>query len=276
MARPIWRGTVSFGMVSIPVALYPVVQEKDVRFHQIHKTCGSRIQLKKWCPVDECIVEPDEIERAYEVSKGKYVVIEDEDLESIPVPTKHTITVSAFVKSEEIDPVYFDKPYYLEPEKTGKKPYALLLKALESKGVAALGKIAIRQKENLTLVRASEGRLVLETLHFPDEIRQPEAAAVKADVDDRELKMAESLIDLLADEFHPENYKDEYREAVLDLIEKKAEGEEIKDQPEQKSEVQVIDLMEALKRSIASAQGKPEKAAKPKATRAKTGQKKAS
>lgn len=268
-------------MVSIPVALYPVVQEKDVRFHQIHKTCGSRIQLKKWCPVDECIVEPDEIERAYEISKGKYVVIDDEDLESVPVPTKHTITVSAFVKSEEIDPVYFDKPYYLEPETTGKKPYALLLKALESKGVAALGKIAIRQKENLTLVRASEGRLVMETLHFPDEIRQPESAATKADVDERELKMAESLIDLLADDFHPEKYRDEYREAVMELIEKKAEGEEIKDQPEQKSEVQVIDLMEALKRSIESAQGKPGKPAakqeaKPKATRAKAAHKKAS
>lgn len=252
MPRPIWRGVVSFGMVSIPVSLFPAVQEKDVRFHQIHKKCGSRIQYKKWCPVDKEMVEDDEIARAYEISKGRYVTVEDEELEEVPVPTKHTITVSAFVDETEIDPLYFDKPYYLEPEEAGKKPYALLLKALESKGVSALGKIALRQKESLSVVRPSDGRLILETLHFPDEIRKMEHEGADIKVDEKELKMAQSLIDLLADEFHPEQYKDEYREAVLELIRAKSEGTEIREQPE-RPQAQIIDLMDALRKSIETA-----------------------
>lgn len=270
MARPIWRGVVSFGMVSIPVALYPVVQEKDIRFHQVHRKCGSRIQYKKWCPVDEEMVGEEDIARAYEVSKGRYVFIEDEDLEEVPVPTKHTISVNSFVDSSQIDPLYFDKPYFLEPEKAGKKPYALLLKALQSKGVAALGKIALRQKESLSLIRASEDRLVLETLHFPDEIRTLEHEGSDVKVDEKELKMAQSLIDLLVDDFHPEKYRDEYRDAVMEMIDAKAHGEEIKEQPE-KPQAQVIDLMEALRRSVETAKGrsapaKPSRSRKPSET----------
>jgi DNA end-binding protein Ku len=187
-------------MVSIPVALFPAVQEHDVHFHQIHRKCGSRIKQQKWCPVDEEAVAADDIARGYEISKGRYVIIEDEDLDSLPIPTLHTITVSAFVNVQEIDPLFFDQPYYLEPEETGKKPYALLRKALISKNVAAVAKIAIRSKESLTLLRAAGDRILLETLHFPDEIREmPHAADVK--VEDKELKLAESLIDLLTDLF---------------------------------------------------------------------------
>lgn len=251
-ARPIWRGAVSFGMVSIPVGLYGAVQEKDVRFHRIHRECGSRVKLQTFCPVHERVVTPDEIARAYEVSKGRYVTIEDEELEALPVPSKHTLAVEAFVDAGEIDPVYFDSAYYVEPEEAGKKPYALLVRALEDKGVAALGKLAMRQKENLCLLRAVDGRLVMETLHYPDEIRAREGAKPKVDVDPRELKMAESLVDLLREPFEPEKYHDEYREKLLELIEAKAEGHEVREQPETRS-AEVIDLFEALRRSLDTA-----------------------
>ncbi|AIE85000.1 YkoV protein [Fimbriimonas ginsengisoli Gsoil 348] len=250
----------SFGMVSIPVALYPAVQEHDIRFHQIHKKCGSRIKQQKWCPVDEEVVSADEIARGYEISKGRYVLIDDEDLEALPVPTKHTITVGSFVDAGQIDPIYFDQPYYVEPEETGKKPYALLLKALESKGMAAVAKIAMRQKESLTLLRAAEGRLVLETLHYPDEIREMAHVGGNIQVDERELKMAESLVDLLTEPFEPGKYKDDYREALMARIEAKSHGENIREQPEA-PQAQVIDLFEALKRSLETAKGQTAKPA---------------
>jgi DNA end-binding protein Ku len=252
-------------MVSIPVALYPAVQEHDIRFHQIHTKCGSRIKQQKWCPVDEQVVPAEEISRGYEVSKGRYVIVDDEDLEALPVPTKHTITVGSFVDAKQIDPIYFDQPYYLEPEETGKKPYALLLKALESKGVAAVAKIALRQKESLTLLRAAEGRLVLETLHYPDEIRELAHASGNVQVDERELKMAESLVDLLTEPFQPEKYKDEYREALMERIQAKSHGESVREQPET-PQAQVIDLFEALKRSLETAKKTTEK---PERTRKK-------
>jgi len=245
-------------MVSIPVMLYSAVREHDIHFHQIHRKCGSRIRLQKWCPVDEEVVPPSEILRAFEISKGKYVVIDDEDLEEIPIPTLHTITVSAFVQTEEIDPIYFDKPYYVEPEEAGKKPYALLLKTLEDKNVAAVAKIALRQKESLTLVRASGGRLIMDTLYYPDEIREVEHSETKAKVDERELKMAASLVDLLTEKFDPEKYKDEYREALMERIEAKSQGKDVQEQPEVK-EAQVIDLFEALKRSVETAKKAPDK-----------------
>lgn len=258
MARPMWRGVVSFGMVSIPVALYPAVQDKDVSLHQVHRKCGSRIKYQKWCPVDHEVVPPEEIARAYEVSKGRYVFVEDEDLEALPVPSKQTITVGAFVNAAEIDPLYFDKPYYLEPEETGKKPYALLMRALEEKGMAALGKVALRNRESLTLLRASGGRIMLETLHFPDEIREHAHEGGKVKVDEKELKMALSLVDLLTEEFDPQKYHDEYREALLERIEAKSQGEEVTEQPET-PQAEVIDLVEALRRSIESVKGEPAK-----------------
>ncbi|HEY0868275.1 MAG TPA: Ku protein [Fimbriimonas sp.] len=266
MARPIWKGAVSFGMVSIPVGLYPTVSEKDVRFHQIHRECGSRIKLQKWCPVHERALSPDEIVKGYEISKGRYVLMEEEDLENVPVPSKHTVSVDGFVDASEVDPVYFDSAYYLEPEETGRRPYALLLKALQSKKVAAIAKIAMRQKESLCLLRATEGRIVLETLHYPDEIRKLEPAKTDFDLDERELKMAESLVDLLREEFQPEKYKDEVRDAILERIEAKAHGESIAEQPEPKQTAQVIDLFEALKRSVEAA--KKERPEEPKRKKA--------
>lgn len=255
MPRSIWNGVISFGMVSIPVSLYGATQEKDLRFNQIHRTCGSRIKQQKWCPVDKCEVPPDEIERGYEISKGHYAILTEQDFETLPVPTKHTITVSAFVKTEQIDPVFFDKSYYLDPTDAGVKPFALFLKALEQKGVAALGQIAIRSKEELCLLRASNGTVVLETLYYPDEIRKPEETKVdKVKVDDKELKMAESLIELLEEDFDPSKYHDQYREALLERIEAKQHGGELVEQPVAEVEPQVYNLMDALKASLEAAQ----------------------
>ena len=245
-------------MVSIPVMLFTAVREHDIHFHQIHRKCGSRIRLQKWCPVDKEVVPPAALARTFEITKGKYVIIEDEDLDEIPVPTLHTITVDAFVQTGEVDPIYFDKPYFVEPEEAGKKPYALLLKTLEEKNVAAVAKIALRNKESLTLVRASEGRLIMDTLYYPDEIREVEHSGAKVTVDDRELKMAASLVDLLTEKFNPEKYKDEYREALLERIEAKSQGKDVQEQPEVK-EAQVIDLFEALKRSVETAKKSPQR-----------------
>ncbi len=260
MPRSLWNGVISFGMVSIPVGLSTVVQEKDLSFNQIHTVCGSRIKLQKYCPVCERVVENTELTKGYQYSKNQYVLLTDEDFEAVPVPTKHTINVLAFVKQEQIDPVYFDSTYYLEPGEAAKKPFALLAKALSEKKVSALGKIALRHKENLCLIRMSDDQLILETLHWPDEIRKATDQKLSdIKVDERELKMALSLVELLEDDFHPENFKDEYREALLERIESKAQGEELREAPTA-PETKVIDLMEALKASVEAAKkAKPTK-----------------
>lgn len=257
MPRSIWNGVITFGMVSIPVGLTTAVQEKDIHFHQLHKTCGSRVKYQKWCPHDERVVENDEIVRGYEYSKGSYVIMTEEDFEDVPVPTKHTIEVIAFVKSEEIDPIYYDTTYYLEADEAGKKPFALLMKAIESKGVIPLGKIALRSKESLCVIRqGAGGGVMLETLFFPDEIRKASDQNLDTvKVDEKELKMANSLIEMLEEEFDPSQYQDEYRKALMERIEAKVAGKEVQHAPEV-APTRVVDLMEALKQSLEEAKKK--------------------
>lgn len=259
MPRSIWNGVISFGLVSIPVGLYGAVSEKDVRFNQLHKECGTRIKQVKTCPHCDKAVEADQIERGYELSKGHYVVVTDEDFETLPVPSKHTIEVTSFVRAEDVDPIYFDQSYYLEPTDAGKKPLALLMKALEEKKVLAVAKVALRNKENLCLLRPLNGRVVMETLYWQDEIRKPEDSNLESvNVDEKELKMAMSLVELLEGEFHPEEYKDEYREALMERIEAKQHGGELTVAPEPR-EVRVVNLMDALKASLEEAQKSKEK-----------------
>ena len=254
MPRPIWRGVITFGMVSIPVGLYTATQEKDLSFNQIHSVCGSRVRYQKFCPVCDRVVEPEEIERGYEYAKGHYAIVNDEDFESLPVPSKHTISVDTFVKREQVDPVYYDKAYYLMPEEAGKKPFALLVKALNQKGVTALSKIALRNKEHMCLLIVQEGKILLETLYYPDEIRQPEEIDVDdVKVDDRELKMALSLVELMEGEFEPERFKDEDREALMERIQDKVAGKDIVEAPEAPAPGRVIDIMDALKQSVEAA-----------------------
>ena len=259
MARSIWNGVISFGLVSIPVGLHTATSEKDLRFNQLHRECGTRIKQQKFCPTCNRVVDGEEIDRGYEVSKNQYVIVTDEDFENLPVPSKQTINVVAFVQQSQIDPIYYDTTYYLDPSETGRKPYALLLKVLQEKGVCAIGKIAVRSKENLCLIRPGDGHLVMETLYYPDEIRKSEVENLDGiKVDDRELAIAKSLVDLLADDFHPETFKDEYRVALLERIEAKQHGGEFKisESPEPTT---VVNLMDALKASLEQAQKAKEK-----------------
>ncbi|HLZ31758.1 MAG TPA: Ku protein [Chloroflexota bacterium] len=255
MPRPIWKGAITFGMISIPVKLFGATESKDLAFNNLHKECKSRLKQKRWCPVDDREVFLDEVVKAYEYSKDSYVEILDEDLESLPVPSKHTIELTSFVNQSEIDPVYFERTYYLEPEQIGAKPYALLVRALKSKQVSGVAKIALRNKESLCVLRASDtNMLMLETLYYPDEIRvadiQPEPDVL---VSPAELNMALSLVEMLQEEFDPKKYQDEYRAALLDLIEAKRNGTEIVATPEAPLP-KTVDLMAALKASLEAAQ----------------------
>jgi len=206
VARSIWSGVITFGMVSIPVKLYPATQDKDVSFHLLHQPDHSRIKFKRFCSAEDHEVPQDELVKAYEVSKDQYVEITDEDLEQLPLPSKHTIELSAFVKVSEVDPIYYEKSYYLEPEETGLKPYALLMKVLEQKGVVGVASIALRNKESLCALRPLDSTLVLETLHYPDEIRERELRLPNVLVNDRELQVAGTLVDALEEQFDPSSY----------------------------------------------------------------------
>jgi DNA end-binding protein Ku len=266
MARAIWSGSVSFGMVSIPVKLYGATESKDIRFQLVHATCGTKLQQRRWCPTDEVEVPWAEVARGYEYSKGQYIILTDEDFEQLPLPSKHIIELNAFVAEREIDPVFYENSYYLEPDERGEKPYALLLKALEQKELSAVGSITIRKKEQLCVIRPHSGTIMLETLYYPDEIRQERGIDLdKVKVSAREMEMAFTLIELLKRPFDPSEYKDHYREALAQLIEAKLEGKEVATSPPT-AEARVFDLAEALKRSVEAAK-KAKKA--PAGTRAR-------
>ena len=252
MPRSIWNGVISFGMVSIPVKLYTGTQDKDISFHMLHKTDDTRIKMLRWCPEDERPVDMDEIVRGYEYARDQYVVLTEEDFEKLPLPSKHTIELTQFVDAEEIDPVFYEKSYWLEPDEVGVKPFALLMRALREKNLTAIAKIAIRNKERLCALRAKDGTLVLETLFYPDEIRIEEQEAPDVEVSQRELEMAFTLIELLHEPFDPERYHDEYRRALMEVIQAKLDGQEIAEAPAPVP-ANVTDLMSALKASVEAA-----------------------
>ena len=276
MPRSIWNGVISFGMVSIPIKLYTATESKDIAFRQLHQKCGSRIKQPRWCPVCEREVQSDEVSRGYEYGKDEYVIIADEDFGKLPLPSKHAIELAAFVQAEEIDPVYYEKSYYLEPEETGLKPFALLMRALKEKGLTAVAKIAIRNKERLCALRPMDGTLMLETLLYPDEIRVQRGTEVpEVQVSDKELSMAFSLIDLMSGSFDPEQYHDEYRKALTEIIEAKLQGAEIVEAPAA-PRGKVVDLMAALKASVEAAKGRkdeitPKRAANARRRKVATG-----
>jgi len=267
MARAIWSGSISFGMVTIPVKLFGATESKDISFNLLHATCGTRLKQVRWCPTDEVEVPWNETARGYEYAKGQYVVLTEEDFEKLPLPSKHTIEISAFVAEQEIDPVFYERSYYLAPDERAEKPYALLMQALGEKKLAAIAAITIRKKEQLCVLRPQAGVMMLETLYYPDEIRaQPEVEVKGAKVTGRELEMAFTLIELLRKPFDPEEYKDHYREALEALIEAKLEGKEVVTSPEVR-ESKVIDLADALRRSVEAARKSSKPAAKTSARR---------
>lgn len=274
MARAIWRGTISFGMVSIPVKLYTATDSQDVSFRQLHAADNAPIRLVKRCSADGKDLDNDEIVKGFEYAKEHYVLIDDGDLEKLPIPSKHTIELTAFVKADEIDPVYYEKTYYVEPEEVGRKPYALLVKALQEKDLTAVAKIAIRTKERLCALRSGPGGLVLETLFYADEIRKPESEMPEMKVSEAEMKVAYALIELLEEPFDPTKYKDEYRDALMQIIEAKLEGHEFVAPAEPAAATPAVDLMAALKASVEAAKkrkdgGEPEAAVEPEEEPAK-------
>lgn len=258
MARSIWNGLITFGMVSIPVKLFVATESKDVSFNQLHAECHGRLKQLRWCPVCEREVAWGEIVRGYEYAKDQYVVLADEDFERLPLPSQRVIELSAFVRAEEIDPVYYEKSYYLEPDQAGVKPYTLLMRALREKGLTAVAKIALRNKERLCALRPLDGTLMLETLYYPDELRVQRGVELPdIQVSERELEMAYQLIDLLSEPFDPAKYRDEYRAALMEIIEAKLAGQEVVEAPAP-AEAKVTDLMAALQASVEAAMKRKE------------------
>jgi DNA end-binding protein Ku len=248
-----WKGAISFGLVSIPVAVYPATEEKSLKFNQLHDDDMGRIRYQRVCELDGEVVTFEHIVKGYEYEKGRYVVVTDEDFDAVPVESSRLIDILQFVDAEEIDPIFYKKTYYLVPEESGVKAYALLRQAMEEDGRVGIAKVSFRDREHLAALRFKDETFVLETMFWPDEIRETkfEELDKAADVKPRlqEIQMAKTLIDNLTDDFKPEQFKDEYREALLKVVEAKAEGREVEAAPEPE-ESKVVDLMEALKASV--------------------------
>jgi DNA end-binding protein Ku len=270
--RAIWKGAISFGMVTIPIKLYAATEQRDVRFRLLHRDDGAPIEEKRVCTEDGKEVGWGDLVRGYEISKGEYVVLEPDEIDEAKPPSGTTIEIGDFVKSDEIDPIYYEKSYFLEPTDVGGKPFTLLKRALEETDRVAVARVTIRTKERLATLRVYDSTLVLETMFWPDEIRStgaldlPEGKA--SDVKTKELQMAESLVETLSGKFDPGSYTDTYRAALEELIEQKMKGEERKTR-RRKPEPKVIDLMEALQASVDEAKSGPKRGAKQPAAKAK-------
>jgi DNA end-binding protein Ku len=267
--RTTWNGSVSFGLVNIPVGLAPATKaaarQSDVSFRQLHRECGTPIKQKRWCPVHERDVESDELVRGWEVAKGQYVIVEDADLEAIEQrDTSRSIDINRFVRLDEVDPVYFDRTYFLVPAgaEAARRPYVLLLEAMKEANVAAVGRFVLAGKEKLCLIRAMGEALALETLFVHEDVKdhaEIDEAVSTSDVREPELELAKQIIASLAAPFDPQELRSEYRESLRELLEAKAAGQEI-EAPTEPEETPVVDLMEALRASVAAASAKKPKA----------------
>ncbi|TEB16550.1 putative DNA repair protein YkoV [Pelotomaculum sp. FP] len=250
--RPLWKGAVSFGLVYVPVKLYAATEHKDIRFNYLHQKCKTPIQYRRYCPHCQTEVPMEEIVRGYEYEKGSYVIMADEDFEVTGGDGGRNINIMDFVNLADIDPIYFEKAYYLAPGEGGAKVYELLKRAMSETGKVAVARVVIRNRESLAALRVSGNTLVMSTMHYPDEVRQ--AAALpelnyQVNLHENEVKMAVSLINSLSAEFQPEKYNDTYREGLMEIIQAKIAGEEITT-PARRETGKVVDLMEALKASI--------------------------
>jgi DNA end-binding protein Ku len=277
--RSLGSGTISFGLVSIPVKLYPAASSQSVSFNLLHAKCGNRIRQQRFCPVCNEVVERDGQVKGYEFAKDQYVRVSEEELEALEGEASKAIEISEFVPLVKVDPVYFEKSYYLGPDKGGEKAYRLLADAMTQAGKVALAKFVLRGRENLVLVRAAQNGLMLHTMYFADEVRNFDeiSKGESAKISGAETNLALRLIDELSnEEFSPEHYEDKYRQRVLDLINTKAEGKEITIAEPQVQRAQVIDLMEALKESLGKTVAKEKKpAVRAKAAEPEKGKKRA-
>ena len=262
--RAIWKGAVSFGLVSVPVKLYAATESKDISFRQVHAKDGGRIKYQRVCSVDGEEVAYADIPKGYETEDGEMVILTDDDMAQLPASSSREISVEKFVPSEQIDPMLFEKSYFLEPEKTGAKPYALLRQALEEADRMALVTVSLRNRMSLAVLRVRDDVIVLQTMMWPDEIRQADFSSVDtAEAKPAEVKMAKMLVETLAGDFEPDEYEDDYRQAVETLVKTKIEGGEVKAAPkERKSGGEVVDLLAALQRSVEAARSSREGAAR--------------
>jgi DNA end-binding protein Ku len=262
--RTIWNGAISFGLVNIPIGLALATQRTDVAFRTLHRECGTPIKQKRWCPFHERDVEPDELVKGWEVAKGEFVFVEEFDLESVALQRSQSIEILRFVKLADVDPVYFDRTYYLAPAASDaqRRPYVLLLRAMQQSGMAAVGKFVLWGKENLCLIRPQGDTLALETLFFAEDVRSKkeiEDTVESTEVKKAELALAGQVIESLVGEWNPSDFENDYRRDLQTMLDAKLAGQEIK-RPEPAPETPVVDLMEALRRSVEDVQGRRTKA----------------
>jgi len=271
----IWSGNISFGLVTVPVKLVSAVRSKDVRFNQLEEGTGARIRYRRVSEATGDEVPNERIQKGYEIASGQYVVVDNDEIEKLTPKASHTIEISDFVDLEQIDPLYFEQPYYLVPDRAAERPYRLLIEAMTDLQKVAVGKIVLRAKEHLVAIRPLDGGLCIETMRHADEVIPLESLEEVPRGDDvapseKELDMARQLIEALATDFEPEKYHDEYREQLLGIIEKKAAGEEIVAEPLVEEPAKVVDLMAALEASLARAgKGGDQAAARPAKAAAK-------
>ena len=254
--RSMWKGAVSFGLVMIPVKLYTATETKDIAFRQVHREDGGRIRFRRFCTVDDTEVPYEDIAKGYELPDGEIVILTEEDMAELPLPTTKSIEVVQFCPADQLDPILFNRSYFLEPEAAGARAYSLLREALEQSGKIAIAQVALRQRESLAILRARDGVLVLETLLWPDEVRVPDFPFLADNIEVRaqELRMAESLIESMTLDFDPDEYHDSYREALQELVTAKVEGREVMQPPAAgPGEEEPSSLADALRASLEAA-----------------------
>lgn len=251
MASTVWKGYITFGLISVPIRLFVAARSERVSFNQIHDKCGSRIKQQIYCPVCDRVVERDELKKGFEVAKGRFVVVEDEEIKKIAPESSESMEILEFVKASEVDPIYFDASYFVVPEEAGKKAYELLFQTMEKSGYSAIAKIAMHQREYTVIMRPHDHGLTLHTMFYPEEVRAvPEYGRDNSlQIRPQEVTLAEKLVEGLAGEFDPSKYHDEYQSQLSKLIEAKKEGLEIKGVAPKKL-APVIDLMQALQQSL--------------------------
>lgn len=274
--RTLWKGAISFGLVNIPVKMYTAVEEKDIHFKYLHSTCRAPVKYEKHCTVCGTEVPSEEIVMGYEYEKGRYVILNEEDFRRIPSEGSKTIDILDFVDLSEIDPIYFDRSYFLEASAGGEKAYVLLKKAMSETGKIAIARVMIRSKYSLACLRVQEGVVIMETMYYPDEIRSAASLAGVANepqLHENEVKMAIDLVRNLSGPFEPGKYRDDYREQLMEMIQAKIAGEEVAVPAAAAEGGKVVDLVAALKASLAAtaAKAKVEETEKPKRRKAKTG-----
>jgi DNA end-binding protein Ku len=264
--RSMWKGAISFGLVMIPVKLYAATEQKDIAFRQVHREDGGRIRFRRVCSLDGAEVPYEDVAKGYELPGGEVIVLTDEDMADLPLASSKSIEVMHFTPADQLDPILFNRSYYVEPEAAGVRAYALLRDALERSGRVAIAQVALRQRESLATLRVRDGVLVLETLLWPDEIRGADFGFLDEDVEVRtqELRMATSLIDSMTVDFDPAEYHDRYREALQELVTAKTEGRDVLQPGEPAAPAASTSLADALKASLAAARG--EQADQPKST----------